>query len=93
MHGTNYGKVIRCKKNQDGWISMRIDKDLPERYIWDIQTMPNDINTIIIVMSGYGSQTKASGIYRGTVQSENNLFKWERYEWRGWKWKIAIYSN
>jgi hypothetical protein len=75
--GTNDGKVFRCEKIQDGWNTIRIDKNLPERYIWDIQSMPNDLNTIIIAMAGFGSDTKTPGIHRGTFKSEGNLFEWE----------------
>jgi hypothetical protein len=79
---TTYGKVYRITKNRAGWDdAVRIDDPnrLPPLYIWDIVNMPNDQNTIIIIMAGYGSEKEPSShIWRGTLSNDNsNSFEWK----------------
>ena len=41
---------------------------LPARFIWDIATHPNDVNTIFVVMAGFGSREQPlSHVWRGTA--------------------------
>jgi photosystem II stability/assembly factor-like uncharacterized protein len=62
--GTVKGKVYQLKKVGKNWNSKTLhdsgssDGSLPQLYIWDVATLPNDDHTIIVVMAGYGSQPK-----------------------------------
>ena len=78
--GTIFGKVYRIVKKDKDWKMSRIDNDaLPKLYIWDIDLFSNDLNSIVLVMAGYGSQQEgASNIWFGS-QSQNTL---NPYEWK-----------
>jgi hypothetical protein len=73
--GTNYGKVFRVIKIDGKWEAILIhdfSQELIERKIWDIATHPNDINTIIVVMAGFGSKEQPlSHVWRGIVPKDN----------------------
>ena len=57
--GTSAGKVYRLTKSAGVWTSSKIDASpLPQRYIWDISPLPNNLNTIIVAMSGFGTCTR-----------------------------------
>ena len=77
---TIYGKVFRVTKTKNSWQYARIDDgSLPSLYIWDITTMPDDPNTIIVVMAGYASEKEPSSlIWRGILsKAKENSFEWE----------------
>ena len=75
---TIFGKVYRIINDSDGWKASRIDINLPSMYIWDIATMPDNPDSIVVVMGGYGSQKEiASHIWHGTMRKEGNPFQWE----------------
>jgi hypothetical protein len=77
---STHGKVFRATKTENRWETLRIDNgSLPSLYVWDIATMPDDPNTIIVVMGGYGSEKVPSSlIWRGNLSKDKeNLFKWE----------------
>jgi hypothetical protein len=77
---TIYGKVFRVTKTKNSWQYVRIDDgSLPSLYIWDITTMPDDPNTIIVVMAGYASEKEPSSlIWRGILSKDKeNSFEWE----------------
>jgi photosystem II stability/assembly factor-like uncharacterized protein len=70
--GTNKGKVYRLKRSESGWTSIAIhNAPLPVRFIWDIAPRPDDINTVIVVMSGFGT----AHVWRGTVP-DNGAAVW-----------------
>jgi photosystem II stability/assembly factor-like uncharacterized protein len=75
---TTFGKVYRIINTSDGWKGNRIDTDLPSMYIWDVANMPNDPDSIIVIMGGYGLQEEvASHIWRGNMTKEGNTFEWK----------------
>jgi hypothetical protein len=77
---TIYGKIYRATKTQNGWKATRIDGgSLPKLYVWDVQGMPNNPDTIIVIMAGYGTETEPpSHIWRGTLlENRDRSFKWE----------------
>jgi photosystem II stability/assembly factor-like uncharacterized protein len=62
--GTNKGKAYRLTKSGGTWTPTAIHAaPLPARWIWDIAPRPDDINTVIVVMSGFGT----AHVWRGTV--------------------------
>ena len=76
---TIYGKIFRVTKTQDGWNPDRIDDAdlLPKLYIWDIANMPNDQNTIVVVMSGFIPENKPSShIWKGALLKGSKSFQW-----------------
>jgi photosystem II stability/assembly factor-like uncharacterized protein len=78
--GTTHGKVIRAVNSGQKWEAYRSEdvSKLPPLYIWDVVAMPNDPNTIIVIMGGFGSETNPpSYIWRGTLKNDNNSFEWE----------------
>ena len=51
---------------------------IPKLYIWDIATIPNNLNEIVIIMAGWGSQKEPiSNIWHGTLSEDGNKpFAW-----------------
>jgi hypothetical protein len=83
---TIYGKVFRVTKTKNSWQNIRIDNgSLPPLYIWDVATMPDDPNTIIVIMAGYASEKEPSSlIWRGTLSKDKeNVFEWEPIDGTG----------
>jgi len=75
--GTTNGKVIRAIKtdNDSDWKVYLISNNssLPKLYIWDIATMPDNLNEIVIIMAGWGSEEQpSSNIWRGILSEDNN---------------------
>ena len=64
--GTNEGKAYRLVQSGGSWTATEISASpLPSRYIWDISPLPSDVNTVILIMSGFGS----GHVWRGVVPS------------------------
>lgn len=62
--GTSKGKVYRLTWGEGDWTRTPIYADpLPKRLIWDIAPLPDDNNTVIVVMSGFGT----AHVWKGTV--------------------------
>jgi photosystem II stability/assembly factor-like uncharacterized protein len=62
--GTIGGKVYRLTRSENEWVPALISANpLPRRWIWDIAPLPDDSNTVIVVMSGFGT----AHVWRGTV--------------------------
>jgi photosystem II stability/assembly factor-like uncharacterized protein len=62
--GTTTGRVYRLAKTGTTWSAVAIHAaPLPSQYIWDIAARPDDVNTVIVVMSGFG----ISHVWRGVV--------------------------
>ncbi len=77
--GTTNGKVFRLTKTNNRWAKSAIhDPSLqPTHWIWDIATYPNDVNSIIVTMGGFGSVTDPnSHVWRGII-SENEKANWQ----------------
>jgi len=79
--GTSKGKVIRAiKKANDDWEAHLISNtQLPKLYIWDIATMSNNLNEIVIIMAGWGTQEEpTSYIWHGiSSEGDNKPFIWQ----------------
>src|SRR5262249_46759370 len=53
---TSSGEVYRAMKTDATWTATRISAaPLPARWIWDIAPLPTDANTVVVVMSGFGT--------------------------------------
>jgi photosystem II stability/assembly factor-like uncharacterized protein len=62
--GTEAGQVYRVVQSGITWTATAVNTaPLPARFIWDIATRPGDVNTIVVVMSGFGT----AHVWRGTV--------------------------
>jgi len=60
--GTETGKVYRLTNSGGTWTPAAIHAaPLPARFIWDIAPRPDNINTVIVVMSGFGAPHVWSG--------------------------------
>ena len=54
--GTNRGKIFRCAKTAGTWAATNISPaGIANRYVWDVQTMPANNNSLITVVSGFGT--------------------------------------
>jgi len=53
--GTEFGKVYRLTNSGDTWTATALHAArLPENhYIWDLAPLPNDVDTVIVVMAGF----------------------------------------
>ncbi len=70
--GTTVGKVFRLIKNANNWNVQAINSPpFPNRYIWDIATLPNDDSKLVAVVSGFGTPH----VFYGEVQS-NGTAQW-----------------
>jgi photosystem II stability/assembly factor-like uncharacterized protein len=68
--GTDGGKVYCLTKEENQWKARAIHASpLPQgMHIWDVATLPGDINTVIVVMAGYYSNDDYGGhVWRGSV--------------------------
>jgi photosystem II stability/assembly factor-like uncharacterized protein len=62
--GTTTGKVYKLTKSGSSWTATPLGAaPLPGQWIWDIAARPDDINTLVVVMSGFG----ISHVWRGAV--------------------------
>ncbi len=52
--GSSAGEVYRMGKTGASWTARAIHvAPLPRRWIWDVATLPTDVNTLVVVMAGY----------------------------------------
>ena len=68
--GTGDGKVYCLTRGGNTWTARAIHASpLPkEMYIWDVATLPNDVNTVILVMAGYYFNDDQGGhVWSGSV--------------------------
>ncbi|HUL72264.1 MAG TPA: hypothetical protein VLT86_04135 [Vicinamibacterales bacterium] len=71
--GTTDGEVYRLAKSGATWTATAIQAaPLPGQWIWDVQARPDDANTIIVVMSGFGIQH----VWRGVVAPGGGSATW-----------------
>lgn len=62
--GTNLGKVYRLNQSGGTWTANAIQAaPFPARFIWDIASLPGDPDTIVVVVSGFGT----GHVWRGAV--------------------------
>jgi photosystem II stability/assembly factor-like uncharacterized protein len=62
--GTNRGKVYRLDKSGTTWSARALHASpLPVRYIWDVAVVPGGVDTIVVVMAGFGT----AHIWQGAV--------------------------
>jgi hypothetical protein len=64
--GISLGWVYRFVKSGGVWNATWISAHFPANFIWDITPLPPDLNTIIVVMSAFGT----CHVWRGLVPSE-----------------------
>jgi len=78
--GTELGKVYRLTNSEGTWTATALHATpLPERrYIWDLAPLPDDSNTVVVVMSGFGTADHLlSHVWRGTVPASGTAeWKW-----------------
>jgi photosystem II stability/assembly factor-like uncharacterized protein len=71
--GTNSGGIYRVTKSENKWTPQPIHSPpFPDRYVWDISTLPRDQNKIIAVVSGFDTPH----VFRGEVSPQNNSVTW-----------------
>ena len=71
--GTTTGQVYRLTKSGTTWTAAAINAaPLPGQFIWDITARPDDVNTVIVVMSGFG----ISHLWRGVVAAGGTSATW-----------------
>jgi photosystem II stability/assembly factor-like uncharacterized protein len=71
--GTTTGLVYRLAKSGTTWSASAIQAGpLPNQYIWDIAARPDDVNTVIVVMSGFG----IAHVWRGVVAAGGTSAAW-----------------
>lgn len=62
--GTENGQIYKVVKSGSTWTPTLISSSpLPARFIWDVAVKPGDVNTLIVVMSGFGT----AHVWRGSV--------------------------
>jgi photosystem II stability/assembly factor-like uncharacterized protein len=62
--GTDGGQVYRLVKSGSIWTPTIISAmPLPSRFIWDVAAKPGDFNTVVLVMSGFGT----AHVWKGSV--------------------------
>jgi len=78
--GTELGKAYRLTNSGGTWTATALHAaPLPERrYIWDLAPLPDDSNTVVVVMSGFGTADHPlSHVWRGTVTASGTAeWKW-----------------
>jgi photosystem II stability/assembly factor-like uncharacterized protein len=70
---TAAGEVFRCVRTDEGWSATAIHgAPLPQRWIWDIVTVPGDDKTVLVGMSGFGTPH----VWRGAVRAGDTAATW-----------------
>jgi hypothetical protein len=78
---TESGEIFRLTKGDNyKWdvVSLNVPK-LPKLWVWDVETIPGDFNTIVVGMSGYASDLPnepTSHVWRGKVSASDGKAKW-----------------
>jgi photosystem II stability/assembly factor-like uncharacterized protein len=71
--GTTNGEVYRLVRSGTTWTAHAIHTaPLPGQWIWDIAARPDNVNMIIVVMSGFGTPH----VWRGTVAASGTSATW-----------------
>ena len=71
--GTTAGQVYRLANSSGSWTATAIHASpLPGQYIWDIVALPNNVNEVIVVMSGFG----ISHVWHGAVATTGTSATW-----------------
>ncbi|MBV9122563.1 MAG: hypothetical protein JO112_04330, partial [Planctomycetes bacterium] len=62
--GTTAGEIYRLVKTGASWTATALQAPpFPNRWVWDLAPLPTDVNTLIVVLSGFGT----AHVWRGTV--------------------------
>lgn len=74
--GTTSGKVYRAVRASGTWAATQIGgpplsggASLPARWIWDLATPPGEDNTVVVVMSGFGTPHVHRGVFDAAAGS------------------------
>jgi len=60
------GRVFRCDRAGGAWtVRVLHAAPLPNRWIWDVAPLPADVNTVVVVMAGYG--VPGGHVWQGVV--------------------------
>jgi photosystem II stability/assembly factor-like uncharacterized protein len=71
--GSTSGQVYRLLRSGASWSASALHAaPLPSRWIWDIAPLPGDINTIVLVMAGFGTPH----VWRGAVAASGTSATW-----------------
>jgi photosystem II stability/assembly factor-like uncharacterized protein len=71
--GTTSGQVYRLTRSGTTWAAQALQAaPLPSRWIWDIAPRPGDVNTVVLVMSGFGTPH----VWRGAVAASGTSASW-----------------
>jgi photosystem II stability/assembly factor-like uncharacterized protein len=71
--GTTSGKVYRAARAGTAWTATQIGASpLPARWIWDLAAPPDDGDTVVVVMSGFGT----AHVHRGSVAAGGASATW-----------------
>ena len=72
--GTIYGEIYRLKLSGSTWTATAIHAaPFPGRFVWDIATLPADSNTLIVVVSGFGTGHVWRGVVSTSTASWTNI--------------------
>ena len=72
--GTISGQVYRLVLSGGTWTATAIQNaPFPARFIWDIETLPADPNTLIVAVSGFGSGHVWRGVVSGGTATWTNI--------------------
>jgi photosystem II stability/assembly factor-like uncharacterized protein len=71
--GTSSGQVYRLVRSGGTWTATLISAaPLPARWIWDIATRPGDLDTVLLVVGGFGT----GHVWRGSVAAGGASATW-----------------
>ena len=71
--GTSSGQVYRLTKSGTAWTANPLAAaPLPSRWIWEVSTLPGDVNTLVVAMSGFGTPH----VWKGTVSGSGTSASW-----------------
>ena len=78
--GTSNGKIFLITKNGEEWnkpISLHKSSNIPDRWIWDIASYRENLDTIIVVMSGFANDFhEGSHVWKGNIKKSGQI-SWE----------------
>jgi photosystem II stability/assembly factor-like uncharacterized protein len=72
--GTIQGEIYKLTLSGGVWTAVALHASpLPARFIWDIDTLPADPNTVIVVVSGFGTGHVWRGVISGGSASWSDI--------------------
>jgi photosystem II stability/assembly factor-like uncharacterized protein len=71
--GTSSGEVYRLTKSGSTWTANSLTAaPLPARWIWEVSTLPGNVNAIVVAMSGFGTPH----VWKGAVSASGTSATW-----------------